>query len=235
MHAGEPGRTPGWSVALQVLVAIVIAFVLIAGPQVEILWGRVRERLVVLGKPPSTTERSPVADRSASETRKPQAAQPAVPVVFAPKPGPAGSPAARPTASSPRTVQPVPPAQAQPRPNPSPVRPVVKGNPRPVLSVRKPYAPVLTEPKVDPRPTFAALMQEGYELYRGGWYGPAMGRFKAASVIMPGSVTALLWTGRAGLKAGRIAEARRALEQVIALAPGSEAAREARALLGAFD
>lgn len=112
---------------------------------------------------------------------------------------------------------------------------MVKENPKPAVAVRRPYAPVLTEPKVDPRPAFAVLMQEGYELYRAGWYGPAMGRFKAASMIMPGSVTAFLWTGRAGLKAGRTAEARRALERVMVLAPGSEAAREAKALLGTFD
>jgi hypothetical protein len=40
-----------------------------------------------------------------------------------------------------------------------------------------------------------------------------------------------LWIGRAAIKAGRLAEARRALERVIVLAPGTDAAREAQALL----
>jgi TolA-binding protein len=127
---------------------------------------------------------------------------------------------------------PVLPAQVQPKPKASPARPATRETPKPVVVARRPYAPVLTEPKSNPRPAFAALMQDGYELYRSGWYGPAMGRFKAATQIMPSSVTAYLWMGRSGLRAGRTAEARRALEQVIVLAPGGEAAREARTLLG---
>jgi len=205
MHEADPVRSSGWSVALQVLVSIVIAFVLIAGPQVETLWGRVRERLVELNKPRPAAERPPAVERSPAETKKPRAPQPAVPV---------------------------PPAQVQPKPKASPARPATREIPKPVVVARRPYAPVLTEPKSNPRPAFAALMQDGYELYRSGWYGPAMGRFKAATQIMPSSVTAYLWMGRSGLRAGRTAEARRALEQVIVLAPGGEAAREARTLLG---
>ena len=214
MHDADPVRSSGWSVALQVLVSIVIAFVLIAGPQVETLWGRVRERLVVLNKP------RPAAERSPAETKKPQAPQPAVTVAPQKPPAPSAAPAA--SAAAP----------VQPKPKASPARPATRENPKPVVVARRPFAPVLTEPKSDPRPAFAALMQEGYELYRSGWYGPAMGRFKAATQIMPSSVPAYLWMGRSGLKASRTAEARRALEQVIVLAPGSEAAREARTLLG---
>ena len=233
MHDADPVRSSGWSVALQVLVSIVIAFVLVAGPRVETLWGRVLERLVVLNKPRPAAERSPAVERSPAETKRPQAPQPAVPVSFAPQKPPA--PSAAPAASPAAPVQPVPPAQVLPKPKASPARPVTGEKPKLVVVARRPYAPVLTEPKSDPRPAFAALMQEGYELYRSGWYGPAMGRFKAAAQIMPSSVTAHLWTGRAGLKAGRTAEARRALEQVIVLAPGSDAAREARALLGSYE
>jgi hypothetical protein len=131
------------------------------------------------------------------------------------------------TAVSPAPVHPVAPAPPVASP-----RPLPRAKAKPAVVARKSFAPVLNEPRTDPRPMFAALMQEGYELYRGGWYGPAMGRFKAASQLMPSSVTAYLWTGRAGLKAGRTGEARRALEQVIVLAPASEAAREARTLLG---
>lgn len=228
MHETDPVRSSGWSVALQVLVSIVIAFVLIAGPQVETLWGRVRERLVEFNKPRPAAERPQAVERSPAESKKPQ--QPVVPVSVAPQRPPVPV-----TAVSPVPIQPVAPAspaQVQPRPSASP-RTLAKEKAKPVVVARRPFAPVLTEPKTDPRPMFAALMQEGYELYRAGWFGPAMGRFKAASQIMPSSVTAHLWTGRAGLKAGRAAEARRALEQVIVLAPASEAAREARTLLGA--
>ena len=220
MHDADPVRSSGWSVALQVLVSIVIAFVLIAGPQVETLWGRVRERLVELNKPRPAAERPPAVERSPAETKKPQAPQPAVTVAPQKPPAPSAAPAASPAAS------------VQPKPKASPARPATRETPKPVVVARRPYAPVLTEPKSNPRPAFAALMQEGYELYRSGWYGPAMGRFKAAAQIMPSSVTAYLWMGRSGLKAGRTAEARRALEQVIVLAPGGEAAREARTLLG---
>ena len=61
MHDTGPIRTSGWSVALQVLVSIAIAFLLIAGPQVETLWGRVRDRLV--------EQRERIAHRSLGPTR----------------------------------------------------------------------------------------------------------------------------------------------------------------------
>ena len=57
MHDTDPVRSSGWSVALQVLVSIVIAFVLVAGPQAETLLGQVRERLVEFNKPRPTAER----------------------------------------------------------------------------------------------------------------------------------------------------------------------------------
>lgn len=74
-------------------------------------------------------------------------------------------------------------------------------------------------------------MQQGFQLYRSGWYGPAMGRFRQATAVIPKSAYAHLWVGRAGIKAGRHAEAREALERVIELAPTSDVARQARALL----
>ncbi len=74
-------------------------------------------------------------------------------------------------------------------------------------------------------------MQQGFQLYRSGWYGPAMGRFRQATSVLPKSAYAHLWIGRAGIKAGRHAEARDALERVIELAPTSDVARQARVLL----
>ncbi len=85
-------------------------------------------------------------------------------------------------------------------------------------------------PQANPKTYYETLMRQGVELYHSGWYGPAMARFRQASSVMP-SITAHLWIGRAAIKAGRHAEARVALERVIALAPDSEMAREARALL----
>ncbi|MBI3974990.1 MAG: PEGA domain-containing protein [Armatimonadetes bacterium] len=84
---------------------------------------------------------------------------------------------------------------------------------------------------VNTRAHFEGLMAQGVELYRGGWYGPAMARFRAASAMRPDAPSPYLWFARAAVRVGRIAEARAALEQVIAVAPASAAAREAEALL----
>jgi len=84
-------------------------------------------------------------------------------------------------------------------------------------------------------PRLTALMGEGIRLHREGWYGPATARFREAVTVMPDYLRAYLWLGRAGLKAGRYDEARRALEQVIALDPESTAAQEAKSLLLQID
>lgn len=80
-------------------------------------------------------------------------------------------------------------------------------------------------------PRLTALMGEGIRLHREGWYGPATARFREAVMVMPDYLRAYLWLGRSGLKAGRYDEAKRALEQVIALDPQSMAAQEAKSLL----
>ncbi len=87
---------------------------------------------------------------------------------------------------------------------------------------------------MSPQQYFDSLMRQGLQLYQSGWYGPAFGRFKQASLVMPSSPNPLVWEARAAMKAGRYAEARQALERAIALAPASPAAREARALLETF-
>jgi len=84
-------------------------------------------------------------------------------------------------------------------------------------------------------PRLTALMRDGIRLHHEGWYGPATARFREAVAVMPDYLRAHLWLGRAGLKAGRYDEARRALEQVIALDPQSAAAQEAKALLSQID
>jgi len=89
-------------------------------------------------------------------------------------------------------------------------------------------------PGLTPRQYFDALMRQGYELYQSGWFGPAMGRFRQAALVMPSSPSPLLWQARAAMKIGRYGEARQALERAVALAPASEAAREARVMLEWF-
>jgi Flp pilus assembly protein TadD len=88
-----------------------------------------------------------------------------------------------------------------------------------------------TPPALDRQQYLTRLLKEGSRLYQAGWYGPATARFKEAARVSPGSAAVHLWYGRAAYRAGRTGEARRALERVMALAPGSEAAREARTLL----
>ncbi|MGQ0568376.1 MAG: tetratricopeptide repeat protein [Armatimonadota bacterium] len=78
------------------------------------------------------------------------------------------------------------------------------------------------------------LMRQGHELYRKGWYGPAMGRFRQAALVMPGSAGAHLWMARCAFKMGDYQDAREALGRVFAIAPDGEAAKEARALLEAM-
>lgn len=68
-------------------------------------------------------------------------------------------------------------------------------------------------------------------MYKQGWFGPAIGRFKQAAAINPRSAEAHLWWGRALTKANRHAEARRALGKVIVLAQTGPLADEATLLL----
>ena len=121
---------------------------------------------------------------------------------------------------------PAPAAQVAPRPVPSPPRPEATRAPSAALAVPSPAGP----PTATRQAHHDALMARGLELYRAGWYGPAMGQFKQAAAVVP-TPRAYLWIGRAAFKAGRFAEARRALERVVELAPGTEAAREAQRLL----
>jgi tetratricopeptide (TPR) repeat protein len=74
-------------------------------------------------------------------------------------------------------------------------------------------------------------MREGYALYRKGWYGPARGRFRQAILTTPSSARAYLWLARCAFKIGYMQEARNALDRAIGIEPGSEAAKEAKALL----
>ncbi len=110
---------------------------------------------------------------------------------------------------------------------------------RPSPAVSRGPAPHVATPRSaeEGRPwaRLTALMRDGIRLHHEGWYGPATARFREAVAVMPDYLRAYLWLGRAGLKAGRYDEARRALEQVIVLDPQSVAAQEAKTLLFQID
>ncbi len=103
-----------------------------------------------------------------------------------------------------------------------------------IVTIRLPVPKLAQTPR--PQPTapqrsgqghFEAAMRDGIELYKGGWYGPAAGRFREAVTIDPRSPQAYLWLGRALMRSDRQAEARRALEKVIELEPTGPEADEA--------
>jgi hypothetical protein len=58
-----------------------------------------------------------------------------------------------------------------------------------------------------------------------------MGRFRNAARVMPLSATPHLWMARSAYKAGHYQEARQAVGRVLAIAPASQAGRDARALM----
>lgn len=74
-------------------------------------------------------------------------------------------------------------------------------------------------------------MVDGRVLFRAGWFGPAVGRFRQATRLMPSNPEAWLWLGRAAFMAERHDEAREALRRAAALAPGTSLARDAATLL----
>lgn len=107
-----------------------------------------------------------------------------------------------------------------------------------IVTIRLPLPKVAQTPR--PQPTaaprsgqgrFEAALRDGVELYKGGWFGPAAGRFREAVTIDPRSPQAYLWLGRALMRSDRQAEARRALEKVLELEPTGPLADEATTLL----
>ncbi len=137
------------------------------------------------------------------------------------------SPAITPTPPARSPLTPPPLAQAVPIPTstPTPIPTVAAATPRAADSTTSVPA------ETSRRKHFTALLDQGVALYRLGWYGPALARFRRAAVVMPDSPSAYLWVGRAAMRAERPQEAREALERVIVLAPSSQAAREAAILL----
>lgn len=144
------------------------------------------------------------------------------------RPSPSPHPAARPPGSagaSARTPE-TGSSDTAPRARPVP-SPAAERSPEGAPASRAPAAPASSSPTG----RFDQLMRQGLSLYQAGWYGPALARFRQATQVQPHSPRAWLWLGRAAFRAGRPAEARRALERVLSLAPGSVYAREAEGVL----
>lgn len=207
------------------MAVLVMAF-LLAGPDgLDTFSRRLRQYLDLQShRAPSASAPVPAGPSAARAAESPPAVTPkttgrplpVVPAVtrtvtveprVAPVPAPAKKPAVDRTPSAPPPTRP-----RLRRPTPTPVAEV-------------------TPPSLSPQQYLARLIREGHQLYQAGWYGPAAARFKEAARVSPGSATVQLWHGRSALRMGRTAEARAALERAIALAPSSDAAREARALL----
>jgi hypothetical protein len=86
--------------------------------------------------------------------------------------------------------------------------PRVAETPRPQPSISGSTAPT----------RFDTVMRDGIDLYKKGWFGPAVGRFREAVGLDPKSSDASLWFARALIRSDRHAEAKRMLERVIELA-----------------
>jgi hypothetical protein len=198
---GHQRSRPRWILVAQFVVALVVVAYLLAGP--EALNASAIERKVM-----GWFVRARAVDLAPVGAPEPPA----------PRSSPEAAPR-RPEARDTATARPAAPARPQAW-RPSPVRrPAGAPSPRP------------TPVPLSPQQYLRRLMREGYELYQGGWYGPALARYRQAARVRPDSATVQLWYGRAALKVGRLDEARVALERAIALAPASDAAREARVLL----
>lgn len=230
---------------MQFIGAVLIVAVLVAGPQLWEAGARLKDYLQgYLSRRPNHAEPvgplrvSPPVKMPSKPTAVPAVSAPAAPTTQAPPPRVA-VPVTQTSTGAPAAVQPA----ARPTPHPSPRDTGVKRapTPRPAVtpavkwqSTSEVAAAAAAPPGMSPQQYFDSLMRQGMQLYQSGWYGPAFGRFKQASLVMPKSPIPLLWQARSAMKVGRYAEAREALERAIALAPTSPAAREARALLETF-
>jgi hypothetical protein len=232
-HAGEVPKAPSapgkshstWGLVVQFIAAVVVVAVLVAGPDLWEAGGRLKGYLQgsLIGRP---SHAEPIGPLRVSPPVKMPSKPTTAPVVSAPvAPATSAPPAARPTAlPSPRDTG----VKRSPTPRPA-ATPASKWR-----SASEVASAAAAPPGMSPQQYFDSLMRQGLQLYQSGWYGPAFGRFKQASLVMPSSPNPLVWEARAAMKVGRYAEARQALERAVALAPASPAAREARALLETF-
>lgn len=235
------GRAPVWLTVVEFVITVLVLAFLTAGPEaLDGISHRLRQhfkrlptqqtvtRLAAPATEPRVLPASQVLGRAPSSS--PQASTLAVRSgAPAPSPAPAVIQPLPSTHPTPRALV-TPRARPTPRATPAAVRPDPRARVTPVAELT-PAPTVTPPPPLSPRQYFDRLMREGHQLYHTGWYGPALARFKEANRVSPGSATVQLWVGRAAIKIGRLVEAREALERVAVLAPGSDAAREARVLL----
>jgi len=227
--AKDPGAPGGWSLALALQVAAfaAVAVLLLMGPRGTSLLTRTLEGADLFltttlerGDGPQVRIAPPVIQEPAAlptsqrvERQIPQDP----PAVQRPSTGP--TPMASP-----------PPARAR---KPAAAPPATAGRSAAAHGSTR-QAPAATPTAAAPSPTqrrFQALMVDGRVLFRAGWFGPAMGRFRQATRLMPSDPGAWLWLGRAAFMAERHDEAREALRRAAALAPGTSFARDAATLL----
>jgi tetratricopeptide (TPR) repeat protein len=100
-----------------------------------------------------------------------------------------------------------------------------------VVLTRPPGESPAREPTAATTSEFEIALRSGKELYTQGWYGPAAGQLKQATVLNPQSAEAYLWWARALTGVHRYAEARRAIETVLSLEKSGPLVDEATALL----
>lgn len=231
--APEGTATPVWIRILQFLVAVLIMAFLAVGPQVWDAFGKLLDYLHRARAAPPNTVTTPIEPAATPATIRVSAPQQPPVETVAPRPVVPSQPVVVPPASpDPPVIRPKPAIRPKPVSSPLPAKPKarIKTTPSPAATVVT--AEALPAPmSLTPRQYFERLMREGSQLYQTGWYGPAMGRFKQAALVMPGSASAQLWTARAAIRIGRYDIARQALERTIEIAPASDAAREARSLL----
>ncbi|MDR7419880.1 MAG: tetratricopeptide repeat protein [Armatimonadota bacterium] len=207
----ETGREPrSWVLVVEFIAAVLVVVFLVVGAEgLDRLAQHVRQvqpQPPAAVRPQAEADARPAAPLRETPMRPPAVERPSSPVPAA-TPGPRSTQALRRNVRTRATVKASPDA----RPTPSPE--------------------AATTPTRNRQQYLTRLLNEGSRLYQAGWYGPATARFKEAARVSPESAAIHLWYGRAAYRAGRAGEARRALERVIVLAPGSEAAREARTLL----
>ncbi len=235
-------HTPTWLLLLEFMGAAIVVAMLVAGPQIFEASGKLKDQVQrylnhhsspanpvspLRIAPPVKVPVNPPPVRTVSPPRTPASA--AVPAQM---PVPTAAPVSTAEPPKPATQQNAvqPPRKIATRPQADSAA-VVKGR----LIVASDNAAAAGVPSaLSPQQYYDALMRQGYQLYQSGWYGPAMGRFRQAVLVMPSSPSPLLWQARSAMKVGRYGEARQALERAIALAPASDAAREARVMLDWF-
>jgi len=201
-----------------IIAFVVIATVLVGGPKVWTMGEALANLSRSLTAPWGAPVVPPVQVPDVPSMERAKAVVPA-----ASPPRLAASPAPPPRAEGVRTPAPDARSSASRRSRPT----AAPASAKPAL----PAAQAVPSPEAARRQHFYAVMDQGIRLYRAGWFGPSAARFRQAVAIMPASPYAYLWLGRANLAAQRPAEARAALERVIALAPDSPPAREAALLL----